>query len=162
MPATQTKTSVPPRTLYRTTALAEAITWTLLLIGLVLKYGTQTTDVGVRIAGGLHGFVFLCYVVATCFTWINQKWPARTGLLAVVSAVIPYATIPVEKSLDRKGLLAGPWRLAAGGEQPRGVLERAQAWVLRNPVLAVVVVLVGVAAVFSLLLFLGPPGTWFA
>ncbi|MFJ5958706.1 DUF3817 domain-containing protein [Paenarthrobacter sp. NPDC092416] len=151
-----------PRTLFRTVAFAEAVTWTLLLIGLFLKYVTRTTDVGVSIAGGIHGFVFLCYAATAAFTWINQKWPARTGLLAVASAVIPYATIPVEKSLDRRGLLAGGWRLAAGGEKPRGALEKVQAWVLGNPILAVVVTLVAVGAVFGFLLFMGPPDTWFS
>ncbi|MFD1214380.1 DUF3817 domain-containing protein [Arthrobacter sp. GCM10027362] len=150
-----------PRTLFRAVALAEAATWTLLLLGLALKYVTHTTELGVRIGGGLHGFVFLCYVAVACFTWVNQKWPARTGVLAVVSAVLPYATIPVEKSLDRRGMLDGGWRLA-GGEAPRGVLEQAQAWVLRNPVLAVVLAIAGVAAVFGFLLFLGPPDTWLA
>ncbi|MET4622723.1 integral membrane protein [Arthrobacter sp. 2762] len=151
-----------PRTLFRTVAFAEAVTWTLLLIGLFLKYVTHTTEVGVSIAGGIHGFVFLCYAATAAFTWINQKWPARTGLLAIVSAVIPYATIPMEKSLDRRGLLAGGWRLAAGGEKPQGGLEKLQAWVLGNPILAVAIVLVGVAGVFSFLLFMGPPDTWFS
>lgn len=149
-----------PRILFRAVALAEAATWTLLLLGLALKYLTQTTELGVRIGGGLHGFVFLCYVAVTCFTWVDQKWGARTGMLAVVSAVLPYATIPVEKSLERRGLLDGGWRLAAGGETPRGALEKVQAWVLGNPVLAVVLAVAGVAAVFGFLLFLGPPDTW--
>lgn len=151
-----------PRTLFRTVAFAEAVTWTLLLIGLFLKYVTHTTEMGVSVAGGIHGFVFLCYAATAAFTWINQKWTARTGMLAIVSAVIPYATIPVERSLDRRGLLDGGWRLAAGGEKPRGALEKAQAWVLGNPILAVVLVLLGVGAVFSFLLFMGPPDTWFS
>lgn len=151
-----------PRALFRTVAFAEAVTWTLLLIGLFLKYVTRTTDVGVSIAGGIHGFVFLCYAFTAAFTWINQKWSAGTGLLAVVSAVIPYATIPVEKSLDRRGLLAGEWRLAAGRDEPVGALEKLQAWVLAKPLVALVVVLVGVAAVFSFLLYMGPPDTWFS
>jgi integral membrane protein len=151
-----------PRALFRSVAFAEAVTWTLLLIGLFLKYVTETTEVGVRIGGGIHGFVFLCYAAVTCFMWVNQKWPAKTGLLALVSAVIPYATIPVEKSLDKRGLLNGGWRLAAGGEEPRGMLEKLQAWVLRKPITAIVVALIAVAAVFSFLLFLGPPDTWFA
>ena len=151
-----------PRTLFRTVAFAETVTWTLLLIGLFLKYVTHTTEMGVSVAGGIHGFVFLCYAATAAFTWINQKWTTRTGLLAIVSAVIPYATIPVERSLDRRGLLDGGWRLAAGGEKPRGALEKAQAWVLGNPILAVVLVLVGVGAVFSFLLFMGPPDTWFS
>lgn len=150
------------RALFRAAALAEAVTWTLLLVGLFLKYVTHSTEIGVRIGGGIHGFVFLCYVGTTCFTWINQKWPTRTGVLAVVSAVVPYATIPMEKSLDRRGLLSGPWRLAAGGEEPAGLLEKLQGQVLRSPLLSVGVAVFAVAVVFSVLLFLGPPGTWFA
>ncbi len=150
-----------PRTLFRSVAVAEAVTWTLLLIGLFLKYVTETTELGVSIGGGLHGFVFICYVMSTCFIWINQKWPTGTGLLALASAVIPYATIPVDRSLERKGMLDGPWRLSKGGEQPHGFLETLQAWVLRHPVLAIVAALAGAVAVFSFLLFLGPPDTWF-
>ena len=151
-----------PRTLIRTLAFADAVTWTLLLIGLVLKYVTGTTELGVRIGGGIHGFVFLCYASVAAFTWTNQKWRTGTGLLAIASAVIPYATFPVEKSLDRRGLLDGGWRLAEGGEAPKGALERVQAWVLRKPWLALGLALAGVAAVFSFLLFMGPPDTWFA
>jgi integral membrane protein len=153
---------MPPRTLFRSVAFAEAATWTLLLIALFLKYVLDTGEIAMSIAGGLHGFVFLCYVVSTCFTWVNQKWTAGTGLLTVASAVVPYATIPAERSLDRRGLLGGRWRLAADGAEPRGLLENLQAWVLRKPATAVVVALVAVAAVFSFLLFLGPPDTWFA
>lgn len=150
-----------PRTLFRLVAFAEAVTWTLLLVGLFLKYVTGTTELGVSIGGGIHGFVFICYVVSTCFTWVNQKWNAGAGLAALGSAVIPYATVPVEKWLDRKGMLADGWRLAAGGEEPQGFFEQVEARVLRHPLLAVVVALASVTAVFSFLLFLGPPDTWF-
>lgn len=150
-----------PRTLFRTVAFAEAVTWTLLLIGLILKYVTDTTELGVSIGGGLHGFVFICYVMVSCFTWVNEKWPRGTGILTVVSAVIPYATIPVEKSLDRRGWLSGSWRLSSRSAEPAGPLEKLQAWVLRHPIAAIVTALVAAAVVFSFLLFLGPPGTWF-
>ncbi len=151
-----------PRTLFRTVALAEAVTWTLLLISLFLKYGLGSADVTVRIAGGLHGFVFLCYLLATCFTWVNQRWTLRTGVLTVISSVIPYASIPLEKSLERRGLLAGHWRLAAGGDEPHGFLERLQSWVLRNTVPAVIAAIAVVGVIFSLLLQAGPPNTWFS
>ena len=151
-----------PRTLFRTLAFAEAVTWTLLLLGLVLKYVTGTTELGVRIGGGIHGFVFLCYAAVAAFTWVNQKWSAGTGLLAIVSAVVPYATVPVEKRLDRSGLLDGGWRLAEGGEAPKSLPEAVQAWVLRKPWLALGIALAGVAAVFSFLLFTSPADTCFA
>ncbi|HXH32932.1 MAG TPA: DUF3817 domain-containing protein [Plantibacter sp.] len=50
-----------PRRFFRLIAIAEAITWTLLIIGMILKYGAKTTDVGVSIGGAVHGFVFLVY-----------------------------------------------------------------------------------------------------
>lgn len=150
-----------PRSLFRVVAVAEAITWTLLIIGLVLKYITQTTEVGVRIGGGLHGFVFLTYVVTTCLVSVDRKWPWPRTLLGLASAVIPYATIPFELSAARKGLLTpGPWRLGPGGERPAGGIERALALVLRRPVVSVLVAVVGIAAVFSGLLALGPPTEW--
>lgn len=150
-----------PRTLFRTVAFAEAVTWTLLLIGLFFKYVTATTELGVSIGGGLHGFVFICYVMVTCFTWVNERWKRGTGILTLVSAVIPYATVPVERSLDRHGLLSGSWRLGANNVAPEGALERVQAWVLRHPLAALATAVLGAAAVFSFLLFLGPPDTWF-
>ncbi len=38
-----------PKRFFTFFAIAETVTWTLLLIGMFLKYVTQTTEVGVRI-----------------------------------------------------------------------------------------------------------------
>ena len=69
-----------PRTLYRRVAVAEVITWTLLLIGMLLKYVTKTTDLGVRVFGLAHGVVFIAFCLVTVLLWVNQKWSARTAL----------------------------------------------------------------------------------
>src|SRR5699024_1890214 len=61
-----------PSRLYRLLALAEMVTWTLLLLGMLLKYALQVTEVGVRIGGSLHGFVFLSYVVVTVLVAVDQ------------------------------------------------------------------------------------------
>lgn len=151
-----------PRVLFRTFAVAEAVTWALLLLGMVLKYVTRTTDLAVTIAGGVHGFVFLCYGVVASFVWLNQRWPVRAGAVALVATLIPFATVPVERGLNGRGMLDGGWRLAAGGDQPHGVLEKIQAWVLRRPLVAGASALAAVAVVFGILLVAGPPGTWFA
>ena len=45
--------------LFATMALVEAATWTGLLLGMVLKYVTETTDLGVWLFGRLHGLAFL-------------------------------------------------------------------------------------------------------
>lgn len=145
-----------PRLLFRTFAIAEAFTWAGLITALILR-GTGVTDALMPFAGGLHGFVFLCYCVSTVFVWINQKWSFGRGALGLALAVIPFATVPFEIATDRKGLLAGGWRLAPGGESPNGVIEHVQAWILRHLLLSVVLLVVAVTIVFIALLWLGPP-----
>lgn len=150
-----------PRTLYMRLAFAEVITWTLLILGIIGKrvFGY---DVATTIGGSIHGFVFLCYVVATVAVWTDKRWTTRTGLLGLASAVIPYATVPFERSVDRRGLLEGPWRLGPGGDEPGTFPERVLAFALRSPVIAVLVAIVVVAVVFSLLLMAGKPTEWFS
>ena len=145
-----------PRKLFTTLAFAEAVTWTLLIAALVAKYGFDNENF-TPIAGGLHGFVFLSYAAVTLFVWANQKWPAGTGILGVALAVIPWATIPFERSVDRRGLLDGGWRMAPGGEEPANPVDKVAALVLRRPVASGLVTLVLVAVVFWVLLILGPP-----
>ena len=148
-----------PRTLFRTVAVAEAVTWAFLLLGMFFKYVTRSTEALVPPAGAVHGFVFLCFVVVTVFIWINQRWSALTGLLGLASAVIPFATIPYERWIERRGQLSGTWRLAPGAEAPRTVVERVQAWVLRSTLSALLVAIAGVSTVFAALILVGPPGT---
>ncbi|HLS32992.1 MAG TPA: DUF3817 domain-containing protein, partial [Brevibacterium sp.] len=104
-----------PKRLFSVFAIGEAITWTLLLLGMFLKYVTQTTEVMVSIGGGVHGFMFLAYCVATVFVGVSQRWGTSAVLLGLGSAVIPYATIPFEVRARRRGLLDGAWGLGDGG-----------------------------------------------
>lgn len=136
-------------------AIAEAFTWAGLIVAIVLR----AFDVMnlVPIAGGLHGFVFLSYVASTIFVWVNQQWKFSVGMTGLVLAIIPFATVPFELWVDKRGLLAGRWRLAPGGDDPRGFVENVQAWVLRRPVIAFVLLAALVAVVFVALLWLGPP-----
>lgn len=149
-----------PSRLYRVLAFAEMVTWTLLLAGMVLKYVLQVTDVLVRIGGGLHGFTFLSYLVVTVLVAIDQRWKLRDVLLGIVSAVIPYMTVPFERSAIRRGLLGEAWRLRT--EPGRKPLEKVASLGLRHPLPAALIAIVVVAIVFSVLLSLGPPTEWFA
>ena len=149
-----------PSRLYRVLALAEMVTWTLLLLGMLLKYVLQVTELGVRIGGALHGFVFLSYVVVTVLVAVDQRWSVGRLALGVGSALIPYLTVPFEQWAHRRGLLGDSWRLREG--PPHTLPERVAALALRRPVLAAVVAVVVVAVVFSVLLSLGPPTEWFA
>ncbi|GAB2553892.1 DUF3817 domain-containing protein [Leucobacter ruminantium] len=145
-----------PRQLFRLFAFAEVVTWAGLITALVLR-GAGVTAAAVPVAGGIHGFVFLCYCVSTVFVWVNQRWSAGRGILGLACAVIPFATVPFELMTDRRGLLAGPWRLAPGGETPRGFVEHVQAWILRNPWWSVAILVALVTVAFVVLLQLGPP-----
>ena len=148
-----------PRTLFRTVAVAEAVTWAFLLLGMFFKYVTRSTEALVPPAGAVHGFVFLCFVVTVVFVWINQRWSFLTGLLGLASAVVPFATVPYERWIERRGQLAGAWRLAPGAEVPGNRAEQVQAWVLRSPVAALLVAVSGISVVFTVLLLVGPPGS---
>ena len=149
-----------PSRLYRVLALAEVVTWTLLLAGMLLKYVLDVTDALVRIGGGLHGFVFLAYVVVTVLVAIDQRWSLRDLLLGVGSAVIPYLTVPFERSAHRRGLLGESWRLRT--ESGRTAPERLVSLALRRPLPAALITVVVLALVFSGLLMAGPPTQWFS
>lgn len=144
-----------PQKLFSIFAAAEMITWAGLISALINR-ANGIIDY-VSIAGGIHGFIFLSYVVVTIFTWTNQQWKTHLGLLGIFLSVIPFATVPFELYLKKKGLLEGPWRLAEGGDTPRNLPEKIQAWILRRPLLASLILLLLVALTFTILLFLGPP-----
>ncbi len=147
-----------PKSLYRALALAEVGTWTLLLAGMFLKYVTDTTEVLVRIGGGVHGFVFLAYGVATVLIAVDRRWTLPRLVAGLGSAVVPYLTIPFERSVERAGLLGESWRLLE--EQPCGFVERTVVGALRRPILAAAVTVIVLAVVFSGLLMAGPPTEW--
>jgi len=146
-----------PTRLFRTVAIAEAITWTGLLAGMFLKYVTETTEAGVRVFGMLHGVVFVAYVVTTAVVWVDRRWSAGCGLLALVAAVPPLATLPLEWWAVRRDWLGDSWRLPAGA---RGsAADRLVAWLLTNPLRGLGVGLLAVAALTGLALVVGPPGS---
>ncbi len=145
-----------PRLLFRLFAFAEVVTWAGLITAIILR-ATGVTDAAVPVAGGIHGFVFLCYCVTTVFVWVNQKWRAGTGVLGLACAIVPFATVPFEFGVDKRGLLSGGWRLAPGGDAPHGFIEHLQAWILRHLLLSVIILVALIVIAFVVLLWLGPP-----
>lgn len=147
-----------PLALFRTLAIAEAISWTLLITGLILR-ATTDFDSAVTIGGSIHGFVFLAYGATAVLIAKNQRWKPVPAVVAIASAIVPYATIPTEIWLHRSGRLEGSWRLEAGTD-PRDAAwhDRLMRALLRRPWILAVLVAVLVAAIFVLLLIVGPPG----
>ncbi|MCR2784238.1 MULTISPECIES: DUF3817 domain-containing protein [unclassified Microbacterium] len=147
-----------PLALFRTLAIAEAVSWTLLIAGLVLR-ATADLDIAVSIGGGVHGFVFLSYAVTAVVVAKNNRWSPWPATVAIAAAVIPYATIPAEIWLQRTGRLAGAWRPDETADPRDGTWhDRLFRTLLRHPLLFAVALALGVAVVFTVLLIVGPPG----
>lgn len=147
-----------PKRLFRILAFAEAVTWTILIVAMILKYAAGV-DAAVLVGGSIHGFVFLASAFAAVLVGVNQRW--RIGLIAfaVLTAIVPYATIPFELRLVRGGRLDGEWRHERTDHPADGSwVNRMLRWFLARPVLLTAVAVVGVAVVFAALLVAGPPG----
>ncbi len=102
-----------PLTLFRTPAVAEAITWTLLISALIAR-ARGGALVLVTVAGPIHGFIFLSYGATAILVAMNNRWGVRPTIVAVASAGIPHATIPA-----RSAPPLGPPRRPAGASRPR-------------------------------------------
>jgi integral membrane protein len=148
-------TIAPPGSLFRLVARAEAVTWALLLTGMFLKYVTRTTEVGVQLGGMLHGVVFVAYVVVSLAVAVDARWSAGRTVVALLSAVPPFATLWFERSADRRRDLPAAWRLR--GTAPSSTRERVLAGLLRRPLGGALVGLGVVAALTGLALLVGPP-----
>lgn len=147
-----------PGRLYRVLAIAEAITWTILIAAIIAR-AVGAPGVVVTVGGGIHGFVFLAYAATAVLVALNQRWHPGVGVLAVASAVVPYATVPMEIWLHRTGRLRGDWRLDATDDpRDRRWYDRLMRWFLRRPWVLAVLLVVGIVALYVILLLVGPPG----
>ncbi|MFS3129821.1 DUF3817 domain-containing protein [Nocardioides sp. Bht2] len=144
-----------PQRLFRIVAVAEAITWALLLSGMFLKYVTETTELGVRIGGMLHGTVFIAYCLTTLVVGIDQKWGAKRVLLGLAAAVPPFFTVWFDLAAERRGWFGAEWRLRSA--EPSGAVERITRWLVTKPLQGLVAAVVAVAALTGVALIAGPP-----
>lgn len=93
------------RNLFRTVAIAEAFSWAGLLTGMYFKWIAETTEAGVKIFGPIHGGIFITYVVITFLASRSFGWNLKMTLLALASAIPPFATYAFEVWADRGGKL---------------------------------------------------------
>ena len=147
-----------PASLYRVLAIAELFSWTLLIAGLIIR-AVGGPAVAVTIGGGIHGFVFLSYGATAILVALNNRWHVGVALLAVGSAIVPYATLPMEMWLRRTGRLDGQWRLEETADpRDRRPIDRLLRWFLRHAGVLVALIVVAVVALYVVLLIVGPPG----
>ena len=107
---------VTPRTAataFRVVAVAEALSWVGLLIGMYLKYVPRTTELGVHVFGPIHGAVFVAYVLVALLTSRALGWSVRTTVVALVCSVPPLASVWFERLATRNDRLPGTRALPA-------------------------------------------------
>lgn len=113
------------------------------------------------VTGAAHGLTFIGYCVTATLVGINQRWSIGRLLAALSLAIVPFATVPFDRSLARSGKLEGSWRLTASElSRDKSAIDRLFRWFIARPVLLLTAVVVFIAALFSFLLFLGPPTEW--
>ena len=95
----------PAGRLFAVAAFLGGFTWAGLLIGMAFKYGATGNDLGVKVFGPLHGGAFLFYVVVTALSALRLRWPWWASALALLAAIPPLVTLPLEWWFKRRGLL---------------------------------------------------------
>lgn len=148
-----------PRLLFRTVAIAEAITWGMLITGMIMKYVLQVGEIGVQIGGFLHGLVFIAFAMTAVLMAVNQHWSAKLTVIAVITSIVPFGTIPLDSWLEKHGRLDGPWRRTLTDDpRDRSRVSRLLRWLLARPVLFTTLLVLGLGTVMTVLLTAGPPG----
>jgi integral membrane protein len=138
------------------------VTWTLLISALVARAITDVPPVAVTIVGGTHGAVFLGYGVTAALVGVNQRWPIGRIVTGIALAIVPFATVPFERSILKRLLLDGGWR-TGNSQDPRDNhwFDRLFRWFIARPVILVITLVGVVAVIFAVLVSLGPPTEWF-
>lgn len=95
-------------TAFRITALAEAASWTGLLVGMYLKHVSGSTDAGVALFGPIHGALFVAYVLTALGAARSLGWSMPVTLLALLASIPPLTTLVFERAAARAGLLERP------------------------------------------------------
>jgi integral membrane protein len=144
-----------PLHLFRRVAIAEAVTWALLLTGMFLKYVTETTDLAVSVFGMVHGVVFIAYCLTVVLVGVDQRWSRGRLLAGLAASIPPFLTVVFDRNAERRGALSTSWRLPR--ETPAGTAERLVSWLLRNPMRGALAGVVAVAVLTGLALVVGPP-----
>jgi integral membrane protein len=93
-------------TVFTIIARFEAFTWAGLLIGMYLKHVLEVTELGVWLFGRIHGFAFLAYAITALVAGLRLKWPWWATLTALLAAIPPLVTFPLELWFRQIGLLA--------------------------------------------------------
>ncbi len=83
----------------RAVMLAEGISYLVLLfIAMPLKY-VADMPLAVRIAGGLHGVLFVFFLVALIQAASDRGWGASRSVLIFLASLVPFANFVMDRQL---------------------------------------------------------------
>jgi integral membrane protein len=85
---TDTATGSSVTRAFRVVAVAEAISWLLLIVATIVKYSADEA-LGVHVLGPIHGVLFLVYVGLSLEVRRRVHWDARTTLVVLAESIIP-------------------------------------------------------------------------
>lgn len=85
--------------LFRLAAFAEAIGWTLLILGVLFRNNVVVSwnEVPVQMAGRIHGALYLIYIVAVLVLSPSLKWSWFRIFVAGACSVPPYGSLIYEQ-----------------------------------------------------------------
>lgn len=85
----------------RVLAWAEGISLLLLLfVAMPLKY-LAGMPLAVRVAGAVHGLLFLAFVAGIFETAVARRWRRRDAAIAVLLGAVPFGTLLLDRTLRR-------------------------------------------------------------
>jgi integral membrane protein len=84
--------------IFRIAAFAEAAGWTLLILGILIKqFIIPSSDVPIKLAGRVHGTLFLLYIVAVFALSPSQNWSKKRTIAAGLASIPPYGSLMFEQ-----------------------------------------------------------------
>lgn len=83
----------------------EGISYLLLLgVAMPLKYLAEM-PMAVKIAGSIHGFLFVAFMVALANVWKSEKWSFKKLSLAFIASLVPFGTFYLDKQIRQEEAL---------------------------------------------------------
>ena len=83
----------------------EGISYLLLLgVAMPLKY-LGNMPMAVKIAGSIHGFLFVSFIVALANVWKTEKWSVTKLAFAFIMSLVPFGTFYLDKQIRQEEAL---------------------------------------------------------
>lgn len=81
---------------FRLAALVTGVMLLVLCVGIVLKYAVSSPGL-VAVAGPIHGFLYVVYLLATADVWRRRRWSVLRLLLIALAGTVPFMSFVAER-----------------------------------------------------------------